>query len=78
MQTSPSSASASYPQRVLEALRSAEKPLDAYELARCTGLSAMEAGRTLEKLVRKGKACWAEDPEENAINPLATRARLAS
>jgi hypothetical protein len=52
--------------------------LDAYELARCTGLSAMEAGRTLEKLVRKGKACWAEDPEENAINPLATRARLAS
>lgn len=75
MQTTPTKA---YPQRVLDALMSAGKPLDAYELARCTGLSAVEASRTLEKLVRKGKACWTEDPAETAINPLAARARPVS
>lgn len=68
----------SFPQRVLDALRDAGAPLDAYQVARKTGLSAMEAGRTLDKLVRKGRACWAEDQAANAINPLATRARLPS
>ena len=47
----------------------AAKPLDAYRVARLTGLSAMEAGRTLQELHEAGKVVATED---GGSNPLAT------
>lgn len=59
---------------VLAALKGANRPLDAYQVARATGLSAMDAGRLLFSLAQERLAKTVDDT--GTVNDLACRYQL--
>ncbi len=60
----------------LASLRASAAPLDAYQLAKRTGLSAMECGRAVLGLVERQAARFVD--AAGTINDLACRVRATS
>lgn len=58
-------------QQLLEVLKKSEQPLDAYQIARQTGLTPMNVGRSLMKLVKKGQVRYLD--ELGSANDLSAR-----
>ncbi|KVP75556.1 hypothetical protein [Burkholderia ubonensis] len=63
-------------QLVLDAVRAAGRPIDAYQVAKVTGLTPMQAGRTLVKLAAE-QLIVTSDPLDAADGGLAAQFRAS-
>ena len=63
-------------QLVIDALTRSTEPLDAYQVAKASGLSPMQVSHTLSKLSEQGLATPQDDPGSASANALAVRYRL--
>lgn len=69
MKTAMSSSASGPKALVVQALENASGPLNAYQVAKATGVTPMQAGRTLLKLAAQGLA--QSDDERATANDLA-------
>lgn len=63
-------------QVVVDALRAASTPLDAYQVAQASGVTPSQAAHTLSKLATAGLAMTSDPPE--FVNDLAARFQLTA
>ena len=63
-------------QVVVDALRAASTPLDAYQVAQASGVTPSQAAHTLSKLATAGLAMTSDPPE--CVNDLAARFQLTA